>query len=182
MGYRWTKTKDNRKVLIEKPNIVNKRIIFYTEKNEFEKRNLQFVYIDETWIDTAYSVKKCWQGPDTTGIISPCNRGQRIIVVNAGTKHGFVTGASLVYKAKSKTGDYHNEMDGANFTRWLEERLLQRLDEPSVIVMDNVSYHSMKVDKCPTSNSKKADLQVKMWSPFREISSNNISQIHVFAV
>ena len=30
--------------------------------------------------------------------------------------------------------------------------LLLNLDEPSAIVMDNASYHSMKTDKCPNSN------------------------------
>ena len=161
MGYRWQKTRDNRKVLLERPNIVALRQTFYQKKKEFEDRGLQFVYIDETWIDTAYTLKNCWQGDNTPGVLPPCNRGQRIIVVHAGSSNGFVPGALLTYKSRSTTGDYHSEMDGKNFTKWLEEMLLANLEEPSAIVMDNASYHSMKTDKCPNSSTRKADIQVQ---------------------
>lgn len=50
-------------------------------------------------------------------------------------------------------------MDGNNFTKWVEERLIPNLDQPSAIVMDNASYHSMRTDKCPTSSTRKADIQ-----------------------
>ena len=160
MGYKWRKTRDNRKVLIERPNVVAQRLAFYKKKKEFEERGLELVFIDETWVDTSYTSKYCWQGDNTPGTIRPCNRGQRIIVVHAGTKDGFVSGAELIYKARSTTGDYHSEMDGKNFTKWIEEKLIPNLDMPCAIVMDNASYHSMRVDKFPTSNSKKADIQV----------------------
>ena len=162
LGYRWKKTKDNRKVLIERPNIVALRLTFYKRKKELEDIGYELVYTDETWIDTAYTAKKCWQGEDTPGVISPMNRGQRIIVVHAGGRQGFIPGALLTYKAASRTGDYHSEMDGNNFTKWVEERLIPNLDQPSAIVMDNASYHSMRTDKCPTSSTRKADIQVYM--------------------
>lgn len=92
-------------------------------------------------------------------IISSMNRGQRIIVVHAGGRQGFIPGALLTYKAASHTGDYHSEMDGNNFTKWVKERLIPNLDQPSAIVMDNTSYHSMRTDKCPTSSTRKADIQ-----------------------
>ena len=66
----------------------------------------------------------------------------------------------LAYKAKSTTGDYHSEMDGRNFTKWLEEKLLPNLEEPSAIVLVNASYHSMQADRFQSSNSRKADIQV----------------------
>ena len=117
-------------------------------------KGLDFVYVDETWVDTCYTVKKYWQGEGTPGEIPPCNRGQRIIVVHAGNRRGFIPGA------KSTTGDYHSEMDRRNFTKWLEEKLLPNLEEPSAIVLDNASYHSMRADRFPTSNSRKTDIQV----------------------
>ena len=51
------------------------------------------------------------------GIQAPCNRGQRLIVVHAGSRSGFVNGAQLIYKASSCTGDYHREMNGQNFKK-----------------------------------------------------------------
>ena len=118
------------------------------------------LYVDETWIDTAYTVNRCWQRQDMPGIQAPCNRGQRLIVVHAGSRSGFVKGAQLIYKASSCTGDYHREMNGQNFKKWLEEMLLPNLPSPCAIVMDNASYHSTQTDKCPSSNSRKAELQV----------------------
>ena len=164
LGFRWKKTNDNRKVLVEKPSVVSLRLNFYRRKKELENLRFELVYVDETWIDTAYCAKHCWQGPDTPGVIPPCNRGQRLIVVNAGSKKGFIPGAQLIYRASSSTGDNHREMNGANFTKWIEQQLLPNLDCPCAIVMDNASYHSMQTDRCPTSSTRKADIKVLKFS------------------
>ena len=42
--------------------------------------------------------------------------GQRLIVAHAGGEDGFIPGAFLMYNAKSKRGDYHNEMNAENVT------------------------------------------------------------------
>ncbi|XP_063404616.1 uncharacterized protein LOC134688078 [Mytilus trossulus] len=120
---------------------------------------MNLVYIDETWIDTAYTAKKCWQQEDECWVLEPVSRGQRLIIVHGGGMLGFVPNALLIYKAKSCTGDYHQEMNGENFKKWFTEKLLSNLPEKSVIIMDNASYHSVQFDKCPTTNTKKADIQ-----------------------
>ena len=53
-----------------------------------------------------------------------------------------------------------SEMDGKNFIKWIEEKLVPNLDEPCAIVMDNASYHSMRADRFPTTSTRKADIQV----------------------
>ncbi|KAJ8910652.1 hypothetical protein NQ315_011634 [Exocentrus adspersus] len=50
-------------------------------------------------------------------------------------------------------------MNETNFLYWFEHRLLPNLAEPSIIVMDNASYHSTVVNKMPTTASKIADIQ-----------------------
>lgn len=109
------------------------------------------------------ATKRCWQGPGTPGVITPLNRGQRLIVVHAGSTDGFVPGTQLIYKASSSTGDYHREMNGENFRKWIEQRLLPNLDCPCDIVMDNASYHSVQKDRCPTSSTRKADIKVMLF-------------------
>ena len=111
LGYGWKRTKDNRKVLVEKQVIICQRLTFYNRKQDLEQNGFRLVYIDETWIDTAYTAKRCWQSKDTDGVLSPCNRVERLIVVHAGSKDGFIPGARLIYKAALSTGDYHNEMN-----------------------------------------------------------------------
>jgi len=82
----------------------------------------------------------------------PYSRGQRLIVVHAGSKNGFIEGAQLVYKASCSTSDYNNEMSAAIFTKWLTEKLILNLPPKSAIVIDNASYHIVRVEKCPTTN------------------------------
>lgn len=160
MGFTWSKTADNRKVIMEKPEIVALRMAYFARKQELEDAGYRLVYIDETWLDSAYTMQRCWQGPGVSGVRPPCNRGQRLIVVHAGSREGFVEGAKLVYKAAASTGDYHNEMNGQLFTKWIQERLIPNLPDKCAIVMDNASYHTMQTDKCPTSSSKKDDIKV----------------------
>ena len=161
LGFSWKSTRDNRKVLVEKPHIVAQRLAFYANKKRLEENGYTLVFVDETWIDTSFTAKRCWQSVDQPGPIPPCNRGQRLIVVHAGSHDGFIEGADLVYKATSRTGDYHSEMNDNNFTKWLLEKLLPNLKRPSAIVLDNASYHSMQDDKCPNTSSKKADIAVR---------------------
>jgi transposase len=46
---------------------------------------------------------------------------------------------------KAKDGDYHQEMNGPTFLNWFENQLMPALKSPSVIVLDNASYHNIKV-------------------------------------
>ena len=159
LGFQWKRSKSNRQVLIEKYNIVNLRCQFLRDIRKYHEEGLNIVYLDETWIDTSYTPKYCWQGPSEHGVLAPLNRGQRLIVVHAGGAKGFVPGALLIYKAASSSGDYHNEMNGDMFKKWFCEKLLLNLQEKTVIVMDNASYHSVHSTRNPTSNTKKADIQ-----------------------
>ena len=68
----------------------------------------------------------------------------------------------LFFKAKTSQGDYHNEMNRENFMRWLNERLLPNLPPNSVLVVDNAPYHNRQEDKCPTTATRKAEIQAWM--------------------
>ena len=126
---------------------------------ELRHQGKRLVYIDETWVDTSYTAKKCWQSSDQCGIIAPFNKGERFIVVHAGFDGGFIDGAALVLKANSTKGDYHCQMNGELFENWMINNLLPNLNAPCVIIMDNASYHSVQSDKCPTSATRKAEIQ-----------------------
>jgi transposase len=91
----------------------------------------------------------------------------RYIVVNAGNSHGFIEGAGLIFKSKKNSLDYHSEMNAETFEEWLQDKLLPALTEPSIIVLDNASYHSRLEEKKPTCAWRKAHLQT--W-----LQNNNI--------
>ena len=95
---------------------------------------------------------------------APFSRGERLIVLHAGSNAGFLKGTKLFWKAKSSTGDYHNEMNGDNFFKWVKEKLIPHLPPKSVLIINNVPYHNLQVDKCPTQASRKSDIQAWLTS------------------
>lgn len=63
----------------------------------------------------------------------------------------------FISKTKS-SDDYHNDMNSQVFTEWFLEKFLPFLKPNSVIVMDNAKYHSVILNKCPNTQSKKGDI------------------------
>ena len=57
------------KFLRRNKNVVAQRIAFYACQKEFEDRCHEFIYVDETWVDTCYIVKKSWQGEKTPSVM-----------------------------------------------------------------------------------------------------------------
>jgi hypothetical protein len=50
---------------------------------------------------------------------------------------GLIDGCDLVFLAKSKDGDYHQEMNNFVFLEWFENQLMPALKNPSLVVLDN---------------------------------------------
>lgn len=132
------------------------------KNREAEEHNtLDVIYLDETYIHGSCSVDKCWQSKDIAGPSKSISLGARWIIVNAGGENGFVPNCCLVYRSKSVSADYHHDMNKDNFTKWVIEKLIQNLTRPSLIVMDNASYHSVRMNKPPTQANRIAD--IKAW-------------------
>ena len=141
MGFRFAKA-DGRKYLLERSDIISLRHSYLRtlRENRMSANPRPVIYQDETWLNAHHSVKKCWQldHPETSqssGLKVPAGQGTRLIISHAGSENGFVPNALLTFKAKSKTGDYHDEMNGENFKKWFTEQLL-----PNILVIDNTSY------------------------------------------
>lgn len=60
-----------------------------------------------------------------------------------------------MFSSSTNDPDYHGAMNQENFLKWFEYQLLQNLEEPSIIVMDNASYHSTIQDKVPNTSWNK---------------------------
>ena len=97
----------------------------------------------------------------------PSGKGSKLIVLHAGGVEGWVEGADLVFRSKRNSTDYHDEMNSDHYIEWLTEQLLPRLERPTVIVLDNASYHNKQIDKPPITNDKKDD--IKKWLDERNI-------------
>ena len=123
------------------------------------------VFLDETWANAYYGHRKTWvetdkpTGSTKGGIKKPSGKGNRLIILHAGSEKGWVNGAELVFQSKKSTGDYHDEMTGEHFEEWFHNTLLPKLPPSSIIVMDNASYHSRHIERVPTMNSRKGEMQ-----------------------
>ena len=158
MGFVWRKSTDNRKFLMERSDIVAQRINFLRQMKKYREEGREIVYTDESYVNAGHAVTRCWQ-TDSISLTAPISKGERMIIVHAGTMKGFISGAKLVYKAGSSTGDYHHEMNFENFSKWLAEKLIPNLKPKSVLVLDNASYHNVQQDKFPTMASRKVVIQ-----------------------
>ncbi|XP_022160092.1 uncharacterized protein LOC111026344 [Myzus persicae] len=168
MEFRYSKRSRNS-ALTEKTEIVLWRRRYLEQLRKYRDEGRHLYYLDETWVNAGECTSKTWidttiksprdaflQGL-TTGAVNPTGKGKRLIVLHIGSEDGFVPGALLCFESKKNTRDYHDEMNGETFYEWMEG-VLPRLKENSVIIMDNASYHSVKIDKAPTSQNKKDDI------------------------
>ena len=56
-GFKWKRSQGRRKVIIERYDIVDLRCRYMKKIREYREKNMNIVYIDETWIDTSYTAK-----------------------------------------------------------------------------------------------------------------------------
>ncbi|CAB3250905.1 unnamed protein product [Arctia plantaginis] len=167
-GYVFKKNKNERSLLIERYDIAAWRHRFLRTIASKRAEGKPIIYLDETYVHKTYKPKKCWQGPSTSGIVENISSGKRYIIVHAGSEKGPVPNSLLVFSTKSKMADYHHDMNSTNFNKWLQEKLMPNLNEPCVIVMDNASYHSVIINKAPTSQNRK--LEIQNWLTLNGIS------------
>ncbi|PZC74286.1 hypothetical protein B5X24_HaOG200819 [Helicoverpa armigera] len=109
------------------------------ENNELGADKKPVTYLDETWINSHYTVRKCWQNSSDASVMKNTNPGQRWILVHA--------------------GEYHDEMDTINFVKWLNEKLLPNLPPNGIVVIDNAPYHSTQAEKVPHQTALKSEMQ-----------------------
>ena len=165
IGFRYKKVNDKHYVY-EQPKIILQRHQYLRRMRRNRRENRPVVYLDETWANSHCSHERSWvesdekvQGGTKGGIRKPSGKGTRLIILHAGSENGWIDGADLVFQSKKATGDYHDEMNSDNFEEWFHDKLLCNVPCNSLIVMDNASYHSRRIEKVPTSNSRKGDMQ-----------------------
>ncbi|XP_034194909.2 uncharacterized protein LOC117611102 isoform X1 [Osmia lignaria lignaria] len=158
MGFEWRKSSNSiKRVLVERPSIVACRSKYLKAIEYYRKQNRPIIYIDETWVDDL-CFHKCLHSKETLEMVNTTSSSERLVVVHAGWKEGFIKGAELIFKTHITTGDPEGLMTAENFEKWIVEKLLPNIPPKSIVVMDNVPYHSAQLNKPPTKYSKKADM------------------------
>ena len=123
------------------------------------------VYLDESYVNKNHSNDFVWYyDDDGPWIQKPTGKGERLIIMNAITRDGWVPGAcaKVTFKSSRKTGDYHGQMNQEIFTKWFSEKLLPNIPAHSLIIMDNASYHNvLSPASAPTPSCKKE--KIRSW-------------------
>lgn len=128
--------------------------------NSHEESYRSEVYLDESYVNKNHSNDFVWYHSDDGPLIyKPTGNGERLIIMNAITKDGWVPNAKNVFKSNRKTGDYHGQMNGDIFKKWFIDKLLPNIPKNSVIIMDNAPYHNiLSKNSAPTEISAKKEI------------------------
>jgi transposase len=131
------------------------------------------VYLDESSVNKNHSNDFIWYwDEDGPWVQKPTGKGERLIIMHAMTKTGWIPAAKLVFKSTRKTGDYHGQMNHELFSKWFSEQLLPNIAKDSLIIMDNAPYHNvLSPHSAPTASCKKAEIRawfMKNRIPVRE--------------
>ncbi|KAE9522285.1 hypothetical protein AGLY_017328 [Aphis glycines] len=148
LKFRYVKRGRNS-ALTEKTELILWRRRYLRSIRNYREEGRHVYYLDETWVNAGdWNVDRfresVWQRQ-----ASNCSSYR--------VEDGFVDNGLLCFESKKNSRDYHDEMNGQTFYEWMEN-ILPRLKDNCVIVMDNASYHSVKLDKAPTASTKKADI------------------------
>lgn len=146
--------------LKEKDHVIVARRKYLREKRANRRGKheiLTEVFLDESYVNKNHSNDLIWYSDeDGPWVHKPTGKGERLIIVNAITKNGWIPGARLIFKSTRKTGDYHGQMNHTLFTKWFTKQLLPNIPVNSVIIMDNASYHNVLSEhSAPTATCKK---------------------------
>ncbi len=144
-GVRSAQLKESERIVILRRQYLRQKLANRDDKGQIIRPE---VYLDESYINKNHSNDKTWYFEEDGIIIGkPTGKGDRLIILNAITKDGWVPNSKLVFKASKKTGDYHTNMNWDNFSKWFQEKLLKNIPENSLIIMDNAPYHNVLVEE-----------------------------------
>lgn len=158
MGFVWKRCMSKRKILIERPDIINWRCNYLQKLKKYREQGRCIFYLDETWVDANLTFHKCWQHQEVDGTMTTISASNRLIVAHLGSENGFLNNAELIFKAGNSTGDYHGQMNSTNFEKWVCEKVIPNLPANSVVILDNAPYHCRQEDKPPSQYSLKSDM------------------------
>lgn len=133
------------------------------------------VYLDETYVNKNHSNDFTWYfGEDGPCIQKPTGNGERLIILNAITRDGWVPNVQTTFNSLRKTGDYHGQMNAEIFQKWWQEKLLPNIPNNSLIVLDNASYHNtLSIHSAPTLTCSKE--RIREWLESNKISCSSDS-------
>ena len=63
-----------------------------------------------------------------------------------------------MFQSKKATREYYNEMNSERFEEWFRDPPMPNIQPNTFIVIDNVSYHSRRLEAVLTTNNRKGEM------------------------
>ena len=118
-GTRSAQLKESDRIIIQRRQYLRQKIANRKANSGIKRPE---IYLDESYINKNHSRDDTWYLSEDGGIIGkPTGKGDRLIIINAISENGWIPDAKLVFKASSKTGDYHQSMNWGVFKEWFEK-------------------------------------------------------------
>ncbi|XP_047539544.1 uncharacterized protein LOC125072952 [Vanessa atalanta] len=153
LGFKWKKTENKLKILIEKHSIRLKRIQYLRDLKKFREEGRELVYVGQSNMQVKYSQRQS-EGSEKD-LKASNSRGQPIFIVSSGSETGFLPNALFMFKPGSKA----HEMNFTNYKKWLSTNIIPNLKLNSVIVLDDTAYNNKLSNPAPTPYSKIVEMQ-----------------------
>ena len=93
------------------------------------------IYTTKTLVNAHHCKEHIWVHTDGKGGWKvPSGRVEQLIVVHADQVEGWVYGADLVFRSKTNSAAYHDEMNSEHIIEWFTQQLHPNIPPTSVIV------------------------------------------------
>ena len=132
------KNKERNDILKLREEFCHTYFKYYTSK-EYDS-----VFIDESYICKNHVRSKTWLPNEekVSFFQKPSGKGQRIVIVAAINKQGFIKNSFEFWVANSNS-DYHKNFNKEIFLQYFTTKVLPNLKRPSLIILDNAPYHKI---------------------------------------
>ncbi|XP_014279640.1 uncharacterized protein [Halyomorpha halys] len=150
LGFSWRKIRNNRKLLME-------RIKYQAWRGRFIRDILsasleRIIWLGETCVNSDHFKKR--RSGETTNVL----KRFALILINAGGIEGFVPNATLTFRGKKCSDDFHSDISQLTFKHWFKEKLIPNIKPQRIIVMDDAPYHNVHNEKYPTRAQSKEEI------------------------
>lgn len=157
LNFKYSKSKQNR-ALIEREDLVLWRQKYISDIRRYRSEGRKIYYLDEMLIKAS----DCFRDTYVAGLCtrlenSSTDKGKCLIAFHIGSAEGFVDGGFMCFEPKKNATNCHDEINSDLFYDWFFG-ILSRLENNCIIVMDNVTYHSLKKDPIPTLDWRKENI------------------------
>jgi len=157
LNFKYSKSKQNR-ALIEREDLVLWRQNYISDIRRYRNEGRKIYYLDEILIRASDCFKDTYvAGLPTRLEDNSTDKEKCLIAFHIGSAEGFVDGGFMCFEPKNNATNCHDEINSDLFYEWFCG-VLPRLEDKCIIVMDNISYHSLKKDPIPTLDWRKVNI------------------------